>query len=241
MDSNYKDYDYVASAKRIDDYLAQPAGNFTEVDSLPDRDKLTFTNGFYANCSAIFVDIRDSSSLPNHYDRPRLAKVYRAYLSEMVAIFNSDPGTREVNIAGDAVWAVVNTPYKKDIDDVFRFAYTANSLMQLLNKKMAAAGFKTPIKAGIGASWGRALMVKAGYNGSGINDVVYMGDVVNEAAHLAAKAHDGWQKPIFVSQVFYNNLNEDNQKLLAYNQTHRCYSGDVVLKSMSEWMDAQGF
>lgn len=239
MDSNYKDYDYVASAKRIDEYLGQPAGNFTEVDSLPDRDKLTFTNGFYANCSAIFVDIRDSSSLSDHYDRPRLAKLYRAYLSEMVAIFNSDPGTREVNIAGDAVWAVVNTPYKTDIDDVFRFAYTANSLMQLLNKKLAAAGYKTPIKAGIGASWGRALMVKAGYNGSGINDVVYMGDVVNEAAHLAAKANTPWQSPIFVSSVFYGNLNDHNQKLLAYNQAHRCYSGDVILTSMREWMDAQ--
>src|SRR3954447_9597369 len=151
MDSNYRDYDYVASAKRIDGYLAQPAGNFEEVDSLPDRDRLSFTNGFYANCSAIFVDIRDSSALPKHYDRPRLAKLYRAYLSEMVAIFNSDPGTREVNIAGDAVWAVVNTPYTTDIDDVFEFAYTANSLMILLNKKLAAAGYDRPISVGIGA------------------------------------------------------------------------------------------
>jgi class 3 adenylate cyclase len=239
MDSNYKDYDHIASAKRIDEYLAQPAGNFEEVDSLPDRDRLTFTNGFYANCSAIFVDIRDSSSLPRHYTRPALAKLYRAYLSEMVAIFNSDPGTREVNIAGDAVWAVVNTPLKTDIDDVFRFAYTANSLMQLLNKKLAAAGYQTPIKAGIGAAWGRALMVKAGYNGSGINDVVYMGDVVNEAAHLAAKAHDGYAAPIFVSGDFWGNLNEQNQGFLTYDQTHRCYTGHVVLKVMDEWMEKQ--
>jgi class 3 adenylate cyclase len=239
MDSNYRVYDYVASAKRIDDYLAQPAGNFEDVDSLPDRDRLTFTNGFYANCSAIFVDIRDSSSLPKHYNRPALAKPYRSYLSEMVAIFNSDPGTREVNIAGDAVWAVVNTPLQRDIDDVFAFAYTANSLMQLINKKLAAAGYDKPIKAGIGASWGRALMVKAGYSGSGINDVVYMGDVVNEAAHLAAKANEGWQDAIFVSGDFYGNLNDHNKGLLKYNQTHRCYSGNVIWKAMNEWMDGQ--
>ncbi len=239
MDSNYKVYDYVASAKRIDDYLAQPPGNFEEVDSLPDRDRLTFTNGFYANCSAIFVDIRDSSSLPQHYNRPALAKLYRSYLSEMVAIFNSDPGTREVNIAGDAVWAVVNTPLKTDIDDVFRFAYTANSLMQLLNKKLAAAEYKMPIKAGIGVAWGRALMVKAGYNGSGLNDVVYMGDVVNEAAHLAAKAHDGNAAPIFVSSDFQANLNDQNRGFLTYHQVHRCYTGYVVHKAMNDWMDAQ--
>ncbi len=236
MDSNYKPYDYIASARRIDEYLAEAPGNYEEVDNLPDRDGLTYTNGFYANCSAIFIDIRDSSSLPKHYDRPRLAKLYRAYLSEMVANFNSDPGTREVNIAGDAAWAVVNTPYKTDIDDVFAFAYTANSLMILLNGKLAAAGYDRPVKAGIGASWGRALMVKAGYSGSGINDVVYMGDVVNEAAHLAAKANEGWQPPIFVSDVFYNNLNDHNRGLLQWNSTHRCYSGDVVLGAMDKWM-----
>lgn len=241
MDSNFKVYDYVASANRIDDYLAQPLGNFEEVDSLPERDRLTFTNGFYANCSAIFVDIRDSSSLPKHYNRPTLAKLYRAYLSEMVAIFNSDHGTREVNIAGDAVWAVINTPYQSDIDDVFCLAYTANSLMELLNKKLAAAEYETPIKAGIGAAWGRALMIKAGYNGSGINDVVYMGDVVNEAAHLAARANEGYSNPIFVSSDFWGNLSDHNKGLLAFNQTHRCYTGNVVLKAMDEWIDEQDF
>jgi class 3 adenylate cyclase len=42
-----------------------------------------------------------------------------------------------------------------------------------------------PIRSGIGMSYGRALMIKAGFNGSGINDVVYMGDVVNRASKLA--------------------------------------------------------
>lgn len=239
MDSNYKPYDYVASARRIDDYLAAPAGNYEEVDNLPDRDRLTFTNGFYANCSAIFVDIRDSSSLPRHYNRPALAKLYRAYLSEMVAIFNSDPGTREINIAGDAVWAVINTPYQSDIDDVFAFAYTANTLMQLLNKKIAAAGYDKPIAAGIGASWGRALMVKAGYNGSGINDVVYMGDVVNEAAHLAAKAGNGWTDPVFVSEAFYSNLNDHNKSLLTWRSQDRCYTGRTIRTDMYDWIQGQ--
>lgn len=51
--------------------------------------------------------------------------------------------------------------------------------MKVLNYKLKKAGYDTPIKAGTGASWGRALMIKAGLSGSGINDVVYMGDVVN--------------------------------------------------------------
>lgn len=158
----------------------------------------------------------------------------------MVAVFNSELYTREINIAGDAVWAVVNTPNKTDIDDVFRLAYTANTLMELLNVKMKNAGYDAPLRAGIGASWGRALMIKAGYNGSGINDVVYMGDVVNEAAHLAANgSKTPWDDPVMVSSDFHGNLNDHNRSLLAWNARYRCYSGSVVQTGMHEWVNAQ--
>lgn len=73
-----------------------------------------------ANCTAVFADIRDSSALPGIYGRPALAKIYRAYLSEVVAIFNGLESAREINIAGDAVWAVVNTPKKPHIEGYSR-------------------------------------------------------------------------------------------------------------------------
>lgn len=238
MDSNCRPYDWEESARRIDGYLTAPRGNYEETRTLPDRDRLTFENGFYANCSAIFIDIRDSSSLPGLYDRPRLARLYRAYLSEMVAVLNSEPGTREVNIAGDAVWAVINTPSISDIDNVFRLAFTANTLIKVLNNRLAAAEYKTAIRAGIGAAYGRALMVKAGYRGSGINDVVYMGDVVNEAAHLAANAAQTASSPeVLVSDVFYTNLNDHNKSLLRRDALHRCYSGNVLHAAMDEWLE----
>lgn len=236
MDSNYKPYNHIASAARIREYLTDAKQTFEEINSLPDRDKLTFSNGYYANCSAIFVDIRDSSKLPSHYKRPRLARIYRAYLSELVAIFNGEPNTREINIAGDATWAVINTPYKSDIDDVFGLAAQANSMVQVLNYEMKKSSYATSIKVGIGLSWGRALMIKAGYSGSGINDVVYMGDVVNEAAKLANHGNSGWNVPAIVtSSDFYENLNEDNKKLLHYDYGRQCYKGNIISNTMEEW------
>jgi hypothetical protein len=106
---NYREYSYTSSSDRIDDILSQPGGVFEEVDGLPDRDKLSFTNGFYGMCSAVFIDIRDSSGLTDQHKRPTLAKIYRAFISEMVAVLNSDPFVREVNIVGDCVWAVYKT------------------------------------------------------------------------------------------------------------------------------------
>lgn len=239
MDGNYKPYDHLASSSRIRDILNQPAGMFEEVESLPDRDKLTYTNGYYGKCSAIFIDIRGSSALTEKYKRPTLAKIYRAFISEMVAVLNSDLYVREVNIVGDCVWAVYNTPLKSHIDDVFRVAFTANTLLKLLNHHLAKHGVD-PVKIGIGVDYGRVLMIKAGFSGSGINDVIYMGDVVNRAAHLAHEAGRDWRPPIYVGSWFHTNLNDHNQGLL--NSTWvaglgAVYAGNVVLTVMNDWIE----
>lgn len=240
MDGNYRPYDWTASSQRIHDILNQPVGAFQEVDGLPDRDKLTFTNGFYGTCSALFIDIRDSSGLTTKHKRPTLAKIYRAFISEMVALLNADILVREVNIVGDCVWAVYNTPLKSHIDDIFDIAYRANTLIKLLNHHYGKKNID-PLRIGIGLDWGRAAMIKAGYSGSGINDVVYMGDVVNHAAHLSHEAGRQWRKPIFVSSDFQSNLNDHNKSLLTQEYISglgQIYSGEVIHIAMNNWVDS---
>ncbi|MGW2614684.1 adenylate/guanylate cyclase domain-containing protein [Streptomyces sp. NPDC001500] len=235
MDSNFKPYDHAASASRIRTILNQEDVNYTEADSLPDRDKLTYTNGFYAYCSALFVDIRGSSQLPTKYRRPTLARLYRAYVSEVVAIMNSDPYCREVNIVGDGAWGVYNTPRQRDINDVFSLAYTINSMVQVLNYELRRRRID-PISVGLGMSYGRALMIKAGYSGSGLHDVVYMGDVVNHAAKLASHGNKtSVDDTLMVSDVFYGNLTDENKALLRWNPIRNCWHGEVVNSVMEAW------
>ncbi|WP_128817863.1 adenylate/guanylate cyclase domain-containing protein [Streptomyces sp. S063] len=235
MDSNFRPYDYEASFKRLKDILNQADVNYEKTDSLPDREKLTYSNGFYAYCSALFIDIRGSSKLPSKYRRPTLARLYRAYVSEVVAILNSDPYCREVNIVGDGAWAVYNTPRRPDIDDVFAISYALNSMIKVLNYQLVKKDLD-PIEVGIGMSYGRALMIKAGYSGSGISDVVYMGDVVNQAAKLAAHGNQGYfDKAIMVSEVFHQNLSDENKELLTWNANRNCWHGDVIRKDMEAW------
>lgn len=237
MDSNYKPYDYKASFERLDSILAQSNSNFEERKSLPDRDELTFDNGFYANCTALFIDIRDSSKLPDLYNRPALAKLYRAFISEMVAVFNSHPKAREINIAGDCVWGLYNTPYKSDINTVFNLAAKANSLLMVLNCKLNLVGYTIPIKCGLGAAYGRALMIKAGQKGSTISDVVYMGDVVNEAAKLASQASKGTAWSFLMDSDFQCNISEDNKNLTSYDIARGCYAASVINIEMNKWFE----
>ncbi|GAB4084014.1 adenylate/guanylate cyclase domain-containing protein [Myceligenerans cantabricum] len=238
MDGNSKAYDYLKSSERIKEILDQPAGSFEEVDSLPDRDRLTYTNGFYGKCSAVFIDIRDSSGLTTNHKRPTLAKIYRSFISEMVAVLNSDPNVREVNIVGDCVWAVSTAAFKTQIDGTFSVAAKANTLIKLLNYHFDKKGL-TQIRIGIGLDFGRALMIQAGFSGSGINDVIYMGDVVNRAAHLAHEAGRRSEPPIFVGSGFQANLNDHNKGLLTPKDVTglgQVYTGDVVFPEMNNWV-----
>jgi hypothetical protein len=45
-------------------------------------------------------------------------------------------------------------------------------------------------------------MIKAGQSGSTINDVIYMGDVVNQAAKLASMGGKAFTHPMMVDSVF---------------------------------------
>ena len=235
MESNHISYEYIKSFERIDTIIATSDNSFEELDEIPSRDKLTFTNGFYVNCSALFVDIRDSSQIPNKHTRPKLAKLYRAYISEIVAIMNGINLCSEINIVGDCVSGIFNTPYKSNFDSLFATAAQISSFIDVLNCKFEKNNIEQ-INVGIGLSYGRSLMIKAGYSGSGINDLVWMGEVVNEASKLSSYGNKTWSdNKMMISNVFYNNLNAHNQKLLSCHYFRNCYQGNIIQSDMNNW------
>lgn len=237
--TNIPSFNLESSLKRIDAILNADNNQFEEANSIPNRDKLTYTNGFYVNCAALFVDIRESSTMTDEHRRPVLAKVYRSFISEIVALFNENNITKEVNIHGDCVWCVCDTPYKSDIDELFSMAARACSMVDILNYKLKKKGFTT-YSVGVGMDYGRALMIKAGCDGSGINDVIWMGDVVNQACHLCNDANSGYfDKRVFLSNVVYNNLNEDNQKLCSKDVGRDIYQANIVNITMNNWLKEQ--
>lgn len=122
-------YDVDKSSERIDEILNASNNNFCDVDDVPDRNSLTYKNGFYVNITAVFIDIVGSSDMTNNHKRPTLAKMYRAFLSECVAIMNSESTCKEININGDCVWGVFDTPLRTDIDNAMCVVSKLNSLI----------------------------------------------------------------------------------------------------------------
>ena len=87
--TNRIDYDVDKSAARIDDILNSVSTNYSDKDSIPSRSSLTYTNGFYVNATALFIDIVGSSDMTDGSKRPTLAKIYRSFISECTAVMNS--------------------------------------------------------------------------------------------------------------------------------------------------------
>ncbi|HEX8266382.1 MAG TPA: hypothetical protein VF596_13340 [Pyrinomonadaceae bacterium] len=239
MQVTHSSFNYFSSIERINEILDSSENNYEEKSSIPDRDSLTFTNGYYVNASALCVDIRNSYALTEKYTRPKLAKIYRCYISEIVAVLKGDSNINEIYIEGDGVWAVFNTPLQSDIDEVFSTGAQISSLIDILNFRFSKHSI-APITVGIGMTYGTALFIKAGYKGSGINEVVWLGKLVSEAHELCSYGNKSFQDyKIMVSSVFQQNLNDHNKKLLSYTYQRGCYHGNIINIDMNNWLNEQ--
>ena len=208
MRGNYQKFNFDNSLSRIDDILNSSA-NYEEANDIPKKDDLTYKSGKYVQCASLFIDLRGSSDLIKTQGRQSktLARIYRAYISEIVAIVNSFQTCKEINIVGDCVSAMFagkeeesNTP----VIEALLASSKCNAMMNVLNVKFQKKWEELDeLKAGIGVAIGRALVIKAGYNGSGINDLIYMGDVVNQASKMCGLAHKDFPSPICVTEDVY--------------------------------------
>lgn len=236
-----RSYVFSDSLSRIQAFL-DGSGVYPETNDIQKRQNLTYENGYYVDCYALFVDIRDSSKLPQIHQKRVLAKLYRSYISELTAIMQSYPNCKEINIVGDCVNGIFSCYSKDDVLQPFGAAYTINGIVQILNLKANEKGYNS-IRIGIGIAKGKALMVQAGYKGSGINDVIWMGDVVNCASHLCAKANKSFDDIMNISQEVYNDLegklgyqNKPYQGMFKKSYGNDYYTGNVILHTMDEWI-----
>ena len=106
-------YDINKSSDRIDEILNASNSNYSDKNYIPARSTLTYNKGYYVHVTALFIDIVGSSDMTNDHLRSTLAKIYRSFISECVAIMNEQEICKEINIHGDCVWGVFETPKKK--------------------------------------------------------------------------------------------------------------------------------
>ena len=233
-------YDYKKSRYRMDSILSEESEEVIEKENkFPSESILTFNNIVTSTIDVIAVDIRNSTELSEALAQNNikmLTKIYRAYISEVIAILKGNPDIERVYIEGDGIWAVFKITDDNHTPRVFDTATQISAIVETLNVKLRER--KDPfIQVGIGIERGKTFYTKAGYKGSGINAEVWVGNIVNKAFKLCSKANKRKIKEIVVSEKVYNRLEKQQQKMLKKDKKESIYHGAIICGKMyNSWL-----
>lgn len=211
--------------------------------SIPSDQEFTYENGITCYVSAIFVDIKNSSELFKTKDE-KLARLLRAFTSEIITIFQNFSKYSQIGIRGDCVYAIYSTPNIDDINEIFDIATYVNTFMKMFNKLLAENKYPN-IGVGIGLGCDEELVIKAGRSGTGINDKIWIGKAVVDASNLSSIANRHGYEKIAMNSCFYTNLMDKYKKHLDWftkvpKSNHfeeTFYQCNIIKSSFNKWIE----
>lgn len=230
----FKTFSFEKSLADLDKMLDDNRTDVEEINSLPEESDETCEKSLYAYCSVIYVDIRMKNDWTNATKRTIYAKIYRSLVSQLISLFESCMLCYDINNNEKAIWAIFNTKYKRNIDDVISLVAQVNSLLKTLNLIISKRQWPT-IAWGIGVSYDRALLIDVlDFNNSCGH--LFFGPVLKKAARLASYGNQTYyDSPVMISDILYSNINDENKGLFEYNVEHDCYHGNIINVEMDEW------
>ncbi len=235
-------YNYKNSKSNIINILKSETP-IEEKETIPSDQEFTYENGITCWVSAIFVDMKNSSELFKSKDE-KLARLLRAFTSEIITIFQNFSKYSQIGIRGDCVYAIYSTPKKDDLNEIFDIAAYVNTFIKMFNKLLAENKYST-IGVGIGLGCDKELIIKAGRSGTGINDKIWIGKAVVDAANLSSVANRHGYKKIAMNSCFYNNIKDfSNNKKEWFNHISSSkyfdgdfYECDVIQTEFNKWIE----
>ena len=194
------------------------------------------------------MDIKESTKLFTENRKASTSRIIRSFTSEIIEILRNDDNLREIGIRGDCVYAIYTTSTSEENYEIASKTFYINTFLKMLNiilenRKM------NKIVAGIGVSTAEELVVKAGREGSGINNLVWIGKAVTYASKFSSIANRNGYEPIIFSENFYKsminvmckkNIGENPKSWFSkhnYEELGTFYNGNVVKIKFNDWIE----
>lgn len=191
-------------AKAVDKILYSEVLERDIEGRLPLVNELTDANRIYrGKISVLFVDIRESTKLPEKFNKDQLVKIYRSYIRSVVQAIRYSGGVVK-DFMGDGVLAVfVDDDLGKSEDKaVYSARYITTVIDKILNPKLDES-LKYRISCGIGIHTGEVAMSKVGMRGKEQDDetenefgIAWIGESTNLACKYSRAVNCG---TIFIS------------------------------------------
>lgn len=229
-------YNFEESLSRLDQMLnVQGTVEDKPLTSVPLLNDIPRKGGVVAYCSVLQLEMKVSSD-----NSPgQLLNLYRAFLSEAVAIVSSHSHCLDVMALETRLIAVFNTPLKKDIEALIDKVAMINSLAQVLSKKALGLGLPE-ISVRMGIDYGKMMLMRLGkYNAEELfpNALTWIGDPVTKTAELLSATDQSMI--IGISDIVYGNLSEDYRKLFYRKKDCSDYGANIINSYMKNWLNNQ--
>ena len=186
-------------------------------DQLPLTDNLSDSNKIYhGKASILFVDMRESTKLPEKFNTTQLVRIYRSYIRAVVQAIRYSGGVVR-DFMGDGVLAVfIDNEEGKSEDKAVRAArYITTAIDKMLNPVLNQA-IKHRISCGIGIHTGDISLSKVGMKGKEQQDdaenefgIAWIGNSTNLACKFSGAVGNG---AIFISPSTYSELSDIDGK-----------------------------
>lgn len=186
-------------------------------DQLPLISDLADSNKIYlSKVSVLFVDMRESTKLPEKFNAAQLVKIYRSYIRTIVQAIRYSGGVVR-DFMGDGVLAVfVDNVDGKSEDKAVRAArYITTAVDKLLNPVLDRE-IKHRISCGIGIHTGEIALSKVGMKGKEKQEnaedefgIAWIGNSTNLACKFSGAVGHG---TIFICSSTYSALTDVSGK-----------------------------
>ncbi len=242
-------FDYKTAKAKVLDILTSKT-TIEEKESIPKSEsEFTYENGIRTWVGALFIDIRNSTNYFKDNNSEKVARVMRAFCSEIIYILRQNENYRQIGIRGDCVYAIYSVPHKEDIKQVLSDAIFVNTFQRMFQKILEQNKFPL-FEIGVGLGDNKDLVIKAGKEHSGINDYIWIGDAVVNAAKLAAQGNKDGFGPIVLDSCFYENIkgfDANNEFKYPHYMTKKkspilkeeVYCCDMINIEYNDWIDKE--
>lgn len=219
-------YNFLHSLTRLDTLLDNTPSNADVLPYIPTSEEVTkdVAINVYATILCIKINTKKDLLLKEE------CKYLHAFISEVTQICRSNECCRDIVLMPDYLMVVYSTPQKVNVDAVIDDSARINSLSMVINKKSRD---KVSLSVTIGIDYGQVMMMPV----SGVNETTtftWYGPTIQEAKKLAEGNN---QEYIYISQVIWNNIRIENQRLFkkpSIMEDH--YAGSIINVTMNNWV-----
>lgn len=159
--------------------------------------------------------------------------IYANILKSVYDIFSEHPKCKDIISLENYVVAIIDSPFKTDIDNALDCVGKINALFKLVNR-IREQKLQPKIEKGIGMNYGKVLMVKTSHSDNLV--MSWDGESLSTVVDLSTKASD--EAKVFATFTIYNNLKEEYQKLFSKVLSNDYYEADPVNIAMNKWIIA---